>query len=142
MKTVREQILEAISNRTGARRALEVYDARDLPITVMVEGSDQAVETPYGMTAVTMPVTIARAIPLPADKSDEWLTDANYALGELIREIYAGDDDTLGGLCQGLDYSGGTVEVLTDGTAGAAVQAAISVRFQFAHGNPFLTTEE
>ena len=139
--TVRERILKALSARTGASRLVEQYDVRDLPITVLVAGEDSATETPYGMTAATMPVTIARAIALSGDKGDAWHDEAEYALGDLIQQIYAGDDDTLGGLCQGLDYAGGAVEILQDGAQGAAVQASITVRFQFRHGNPFELTE-
>ena len=140
MNTIREQILQALATRTGATRVLEQYDSRDLPITVLVEGEDAAADTPYGMTAVTMPVTIARAIPLTGTKDDTWYSASNEALGELIVEIYAGGD-TLGGLCQGLDYAGGSVELLTDGADGAAVQASLTVRYQFRHGDPFSNTE-
>lgn len=139
--TIRELILQALATRTGATRVLEQYDARDLPITVLAESDDQAVETPYGMTAVTMPVTIARAIPLTGVKSDTWYADANEALGDLIFEIYTGGD-TLGGLCQGIDYASGSVELLTDGADGAAVQASVNVRYMFRHGDPFSNTED
>lgn len=138
--TIREQILDALATRTGATRVLEQYDVRDLPITVLAEGEDSAVETAYGMTAVTMPVTVARAIALTGVKDDTWYADANEALGDLIVEIYAGGD-TLGGLCQGIDYAGGAVELLTDGADGAAVQASVNVRFMFRHGDPFHSTE-
>ena len=140
MDTIREQILQALATRTGATRMLQQYDPRDLPITVLAEGDDAATEKPYGMTAVTMPVTIARAIPLTGTKDDTWYAAANEALGNLIVEIYTGGD-TLGGLCQGLDYAGGSVELLSDGADGAAVQASVTVRFQFRHGNPFYSTE-
>jgi len=133
---IREQILQALAARTGASRQLTAYDPRDLPLTVLVEGEDSAGENPYGRVSVSLPVTIARAIPLTGTKEDDWYTEANTALGNLILEIYAGGDD-LGGLADGIDYTSGQTEVLTDGGTGAAVQAVITVRYQFVHGNPY-----
>ena len=142
MNTIREQIIQALVSRVGATRMLEQYDSRDLPLTVIAEGDDVAAETPYGMTAVVMPVTVARAIALTGNKDDGWYNEANNELGRLIDDIYSAGDDTLSGLCQGIDYASGSVELLTDGSNGAAVQVSLNGRFQFRHGNPFENTED
>jgi hypothetical protein len=134
---IREQILQALATRTGASRQLAAYDPRDLPITILVDGEETAAEGLYGMTNVTMPVTFARAIPLTGVKADAWHTAAQKALADLIEEIYTGDDDTLGGLADGIDYAGGQAEILTDGGNGAAVQVSANVRYAFVHGNPY-----
>ena len=58
---IREQIIRNLAARVGAVRRLEMYDERDLPITVLQEGDDQAAETGYDMTQVSMSISVARA---------------------------------------------------------------------------------
>ena len=138
---IRERILQALATRINAQRGLEQYDARDLPITVLVEGEDTAQESDYDRTNVTLPITVAYANNASGTKSDTWYAQANTALANLIQSVYAGDE-SLGGLVQGIDYTGGDVAVLTDGATGYAVQAFFNIRYAFVHGNPFLTEEE
>ena len=138
---IRERILQALATRLSAQRGLEQYDARDLPITILVEGEDTAQESDYDRTNVTLPVTIAYANNVSGTKSDTWYAQANTALANLIQSVYSGDE-SLGGLCQGIDYTGGDVAVLTDGATGYAVQAFFNIRYAFVHGNPFSTEEE
>lgn len=138
---IRERILSALATRINAQRGLEQYDARDLPITVLVEGEDTADEGDYDMVNVTMPVTIAYANNVAGTKSDDWYEQANTALANLIQSVYTGGED-FGGLAQGVDYTGGDVAVLTDGATGYAVQAFFNIRYVFRHGDPFDNTEE
>jgi hypothetical protein len=136
--SVRERIIRKLAARVGAGRNLDSYDARDLPITVLVTGDDEAFETAYSMTRVTMPVTIARAIALTGVKGDDWHSAAEAALAELITEAFdTAHDDDLADLVDGIDYTGGGAEILTDGAKGAAVQISLGVRYAFVHGNPY-----
>jgi len=136
---IRERILHALAARVSASRKLEMYDPRDLPITVIAEGGESSTPS-YDMDNATLDVTIARAIGIEGDKEDEWHTEANLALADLIVEAFAGGDD-LGGLARGMDYLGGSLEPLTDGSDGAAVQISVQVRYSFLHGNPYLQEE-
>jgi hypothetical protein len=138
---VRERILNALQSRVGASRSLDSYDERDLPITLMSEGEDQGTRDTYGKVNVSLPVTIARAALIEGPKGDDWHAAANQALAELIREVYVGGED-LGGLTKGIDYEGGTIGPLTDGSRGYMVQAFFSVRYVFLHGNPFVQSED
>jgi len=133
---IRERILRELVRRTGAVRRLESYDERDLPITVLQEGDDNATEGLYGMTQVTTQVSIARALRMTGVKGNDWYTELNTALANLIREIFAGGDD-LGGLALGMDYVSGSVDLLTDAGQGAGVAVTVSVRYAFVHGNPY-----
>ena len=133
---IREQIIRNLATRVGASRRLEMYDERDLPITVLQEGDDQAAEGRYGLTNVTMSVSVARAIPMNGVKSDTWYTELNTALANLITELYTGGDD-IGGLAHGMDYVSGSVDLVTDASAGAGVAVTVAVRYATVHGNPF-----
>lgn len=133
---IREQIIQALVDRTGAVRRLSQYDKTDLPITVLQEGDDNASEGLYGMTNVNMQVSIARAIAMSGAKGDAWYSVLNDELATLITEIFTGGDD-LSGLAEGMDYVSGSVDLLTDGGVGAGVAVTVNVRYSFVHGNPY-----
>ena len=134
--SIRERIISALANRTGAVRRLREYDKTDLPITVLQEGDDSASEGLYGMTNVNMQVSIARAIAMSGTKGDAWYSDLNDELATLITEVFTGGDD-LGGLAEGMDYVSGSVDLLTEGGVGAGVAVTVNVRYSFVHGNPY-----
>jgi hypothetical protein len=133
---VRERVIRELVRRTGAVRRLEMYDERDLPITVLQEGDDNAAEGLYGMTQVTTQVSIARALRMSGVKGDDWYTELNTALANLIKEIFKGGDE-LGGLALGMNYVSGSVDLLTDAGQGAGVAVTVDVRYAFVHGNPY-----
>ena len=133
---IREQILQALATRVSAQRGLEGYDLDDLPLTVMIEGEESEGDSDYDLTRLVLPVTIARAIEQTGIKGDAWYTAANTALADLIKEAY-GSDETFGGLADGMDYTGGSTGVLTDGAKGVMVQTFFNIRYAFAHGNPY-----
>lgn len=134
--SIRERIISALANRTGAVRRLREYDKTDLPITVLQEGDDNASEGLYGMTNVNMQVSIARAISMSGTKGDAWYSDLNDELATLITEVFTGGDD-LGGLAEGMDYVSGSVDLLTEGGVGAGVAVTVNIRYSFVHGNPY-----
>ena len=133
---IREQIIQKLATRVGATRRLEMYDERDLPVTVLQEGDDTAAEGLYGLTNVTTSISVARAIPMTGVKADDWYTQLNTALANLISELYTGGDD-VDGLAHGMDYVSGSVDLLTDGSVGAGVAVTVAVRYSFVHGNPY-----
>jgi len=118
---------------------IETMDEQDLPFTVLVDSDDSAEESDYDFVRVTMPVTVARASKIVGSKVDAWHTQGNGNLADLIKELYTGGED-VGGLVDGIDYTGGSVDVLTDGARGVMVQAFFNVRFKFAHGDPYTQT--
>ena len=133
---IRERIIRALKARTGAVRQLPTYDHADLPLTVIQAGEDSASENQYGMTNVTMPVGIARALNMSGVKGDAWHQTLNKALADLIVEVFTGGDD-LGGLAKGMDYVSGTTDLLTEAAQGGGVAVTVNVRYAWVHGNPF-----
>jgi len=138
---IREQILQALADRLDAQRGLEGYDISETPLTILVEGGDEAQETDYDLTRVAMPVTIARAVSKTGLKNDIWYEDANVEMAQMIVDAY-GTDETFGGLAQGMDYAGGEVGVLSDGAQGYTAQISLVIRYAFLHGNPFSKQED
>lgn len=134
--SIREQIMQALAARLSAQRGLEGYDQRDLPLTVLYEAEESA-EPAYGMTRITLPVTVARGLKRPAT---DWHAAATTALADLVVAIY-GSDETLGGLAEGIDYTGGTIGTFADGADGIVVNAQIEIRFSHVRGNPYSQTE-
>ena len=133
---IREQIIQALATRVGATRRLAMYDERDLPITVLQEGDDNAAEGMYGLTNVTTSISVARAIRMDGVKDDNWYTELNTALAQLITELYTGGVD-IDGLAHGMEYVSGSVDLLTDAGVGAGVAVTVNVRYSFVHGNPY-----
>lgn len=138
---IRERVLQALAARLNAVRGLEQYDERDLPLTVIVEGEENADDGDYDLVRVTLPVTIARVSKFLGAKDDEWHQQANADFAALIKEVYTGGED-LGGLAQGIDYTGGGIDVVSDGARGTMVQAFFNIRYAFTHGDPFSNTVE
>ena len=134
---IREQIIRALAARVGASRRLASYDERDLPITVLQEGDDNRADGLYGMTNVTMSVSVARAIRMEGVKSDAWYTALNDALATLITEVFTAGEDESEDLRFELEYASGSVDLLTDGGVGAGVAVTVNVRYAFVHGNPY-----
>ena len=133
---IREQIIRALQARTGAIRKLPDYDDRDLPITEIDEGIESAVDDIYGMTHATLQLTIARAILMSGVKGDSWHRAQNLALADLIVEIFTGGD-SLGGLVDEMQYTGGAIDLLTNAANGAGVAVSVNVKYKFVHGNPY-----
>jgi hypothetical protein len=133
---VRELIIRKLATRTKALRRLPSYDDKDLPVTHIQVGEDSATNGLYGMTEVTMPVTIARAISMTGVKGDDWHSAQNKALADLIKETFTGGDD-LDGLASGMQYVSGDTDLLTDAATGVGVAITVTVRYAWVHGNPY-----
>ncbi len=132
---VREQVLQALAERLGARRGLGSYAKEDLPLTVVIDEPDQVEDFDYEAVHVLMPVEVVRVVKRSGEKNDRWHEDANVELALLQAEAI-GSDETLGGLARSVVYAGGSVDV-TDGAGGFSVQLRLAVRYAFKRGNPF-----
>jgi len=133
---IRERILRELVRRTRARRRLESYDERDLPLTVLQEGDDSAVEGLYGMTQVATQVLVARAVNMTGVKGDDWHAELNTALANLIKEIFKGGNG-IEGLKFELNYVSGGIGLPTDASKGSGVAVTVNVRYAFVYGNPY-----
>lgn len=136
--TIRERILQAIAQRTGAVRRLESFDEKDMPFTVLLAGDDAEERVDYDTTDLAMPVTVARALAPAGDKGDAWLTTAENAYGQLVLDVF-GSDRSFGDLATRLQHTGGSAGLIEDGTRGITAQAEFLIHYRIATGNPFIT---
>jgi hypothetical protein len=66
----------------------------------------------------------------------QWSTQGNTILAELIHEA-TGGDRTLGGLCEDITYTGGTIYYPEEGSDIIGVDLVLAVRWSHAVGDPY-----
>lgn len=131
---VRERLLAAIVLATGGVYGVPApEDERDMPLTLVVDGTDTATDN-YDFTTWAMPLTLGRA-ELAVDTSGNRAAlraQAHDALAALISAMYA--DTTFGALALGVDTTGGGIQL----EAGKFVfaEATFTVRYQHLRGQP------
>ncbi len=128
---VRERLLAAIITAVGGEYGLRTpEDDRDLPVTIVQDGADEAAAN-YDATICVMPLNVARAELAASTDRDAMRQQAHAALGTLIEAMYA--DETFGGLAVGINYTGGGIQA--EGRLVFA-EAAFQVRYQHLRGQP------
>lgn len=149
--TVRERILQAITtrltdltvaNQYSVDAGLNVFRYRrsfdeSLPSGINVlDGSDRGTEDIYGNTVMSMTVVIELVFQ-SGDNESLHSTEANAALGDLIRVMLFQTDLTLGGLAEELVYGSGMIQYPADGRGLTGIRAEFNVKFITPSGNPF-----
>lgn len=130
---IREQLLAAITAAVVGQYGIPApEDERDLPVTIVQEGRDEAV-TRYGSVEVTTPVTVVRAEQSTSHEPAELRAQANELLAWIVTAVCA--DETFGGLAVGVDYVGGGIQ--SEVGKFVFAQASFSVRWRHAHGDPY-----
>lgn len=132
---IREQALQALTERLGARRGLGSYDKAALPLTIVVEEDDEVQSIDFDAVRVLMPVTLIRVVAKAGIKNDAWHEDANVEQAQLQVDAIGGDE-TLGDLVDSMEYAGGGI-VVDDGASGYVARVRLAVRYSFKRGNPF-----
>lgn len=124
---VRERVLQAILTATGGVWGVDgPEDERDVPLTVVHDESDSGGVTAYGVTSLTMPLTLVRFEVAASQDRNAQRAQAHLAMASLVAAMYV--DSTFGGLVSGVDYLGGSVAV-----GGQLVQATCSFRIGYRH---------
>jgi len=128
---VRERLLANILTAVGGEYGLPApEDERDLPVTIVQDGSDEAT-TNYDATVCVMPLNVARAEAAASSDRDAMRQQAHAALKALLAAMFT--DETFDGLAVGIDYTGGGIQA--DGRLVFA-EAAFRVRYQHLRGQP------
>jgi len=129
---VRERLLAAILTATGGVYGVtSPEDVRDLPVTLVVDGTDTA-SANYDHTACAMPLNVGRAEAAVGTTRDALRAQAHDALAAIITAMHA--DDTFGGLAVGVDYTGGGIQAEVGKYVFA--EATFVVRYQHLRGQP------
>lgn len=131
LPAVRETLLSAIITAVDGTYGLAApEDDRDVPVTIVQDGTDEAVAS-YDTTQCTMQLNVARAELASSNDRTASRQQAHAAMQALIARMQA--DETFGGLATGVDYTGGGIDI--DGRLVFAA-AAFRVRYQHARGQP------
>lgn len=131
---VRESLIAAIVTAVGGQYDVPApEDERDLPLTVVADDIEVALDSSYGEHRLSLPITIARAAQSTSNDRDVLRQAANTQLADIITEMFA--DETFGGLAEGVDYTGGGIE--TEVGKFVFAEARFSVRYHYQHGDPF-----
>lgn len=141
---IREQLLAAITAAVGGEYSISApEDERDLPVTIVQDGTDEGA-TAYGMSTWVTPVAVATAqaaidtsAMTPTAARAALRTQAHQALADLIGALSA--DETFGGLADGIDYVGQGIQTAIGQFVFAELQ--LRVRWHHVRGNPQLITE-
>lgn len=134
--SIREQLLAAITTAVGGTYGTTTpEDERELPVTIVQDGSDEA-STRYDSNELTTPVAVARLAVAASDDLAEKRAQANEMLAQIVADMHA--DETFGGLAYGVDYAGGGIEVERGKFVFA--EASFGVRWHHLRGDPYSQT--
>ena len=132
--SIREQLLAAITTTVSGEYGIPApEDERDLPVTIVQDGQDEAETTTYNQTNVTMPVAIATAAAATSSDKDVMRAQANALLAGIITTMFA--DETFGDLADGIEYTGGGIQ--TEVGKFVFAEAQFTVRYHYLRGDPF-----
>ena len=132
--SVREQILSAITTRVGGEYGIPAPETeRDLPITIVQDGPDDASDDVYGQTNAQMPVVIASAVVAASKDRDDMRAEAGELLASLIQSVFS--DETFGGLVEKVEYTGGGIQ--TEATKFLFAEAQFTVFYNHVRGDPY-----
>ena len=131
---IREQMLAALTSAVSGTYAVDApVSEREVPITVLLDGEDEALAD-YDCIRNNTPVSIARVeLAGSADKTEQ-RKQANRIMASIVKDVAA--NETLGGLADGIDYNGGGISV----DVGKFVfgEASFTVRWRHLRGDPYL----
>ena len=138
---IRERLLSALTTAVAGEYGIPApEDERDLPVTIVQDGADEAGGS-YGVVAWTTPVAIGRAA-AAVDTSAMTPTAARAALRAQAHDMLAAlhqalnADETFGSLADGVDEAGQGIQTEIGKFVFAELQ--IRVRWHHVRGNPYL----
>jgi hypothetical protein len=134
--SIREQLLSAITTAVGGEYGTPApEDERDLPITIVQDGPDQATPEVYGQTNVITVLAVASAAVAASNDRDAMRAQANELLATIITDMHT--DETFGALADGIEYTGGGIQ--TEVGKFVFAEAQFAVRWHHLRGDPFTT---
>lgn len=132
--SIREQVIAAIVSATGGEYGVPAPESeRDLPITIVQDGPEEASTDAYGYTMAIIPVAVAEAVESTTTDKDLMRIQANELLAGVIATMFA--DETFGGLADGVEYIGGGIQ--TEVGKFVFAEAQFAVRYHTVRGDPY-----
>ena len=138
--SIREQILTELLRRarrylpSATRDPIRRKDG-DLPRLLIADQSEARAEPTYKKHQLALTVTAVLADVI--DPATETLShQANAHIAGLLAALL-GDDCTLGGLCDGIEYESSTINYPDPGDITFATSLVFTVRYSVALGDPY-----
>jgi len=141
---IREQLLAAITTAVAGEYSIPApEDERDLPVTIVQDGTDEATVT-YNSAGWVTPVAVATAqaaidtsAMTPTAARAALRAQAHQALADLVDAVHV--DQTFGELADGFDLAGQGIQTEIGKFVFAELQ--LRVRWHHVRGNPYLINE-
>jgi hypothetical protein len=132
--SIREQLLAAITTAVDGEYGIPAPDdERDLPVTIVQDGPDQATPDVYGQTNIVTVVAIATAAAAADNDRDAMRAQANELLAQIVETMHT--DETFGALADGIEYTGGGIQ--TEVGKFVFAEAQFAVRWHHLRGDPY-----
>jgi hypothetical protein len=130
--SVRERLLAAIGDAVSGDWWLPTPESElDLPFCLYQDGEETATSQ-YGLNIIELPVSVAKAEAATSTDRAVLRAQCNELLAGIIRDMLA--DSGFGGLAQGADYVGGTIQ--TEVGRFCFAEAQFVVRYQTVKNEP------
>lgn len=132
--SVREQLINAIVTAVSGEWWLPTPEAEvDLPFCLVQDGEEIASADDYGHTSIELPIIVAKAA--SADSTDKTVLrqQCNELLAGIIQDMFT--DPTYGGLVDGVDYTGGSIQ--TEVGRYCFAEAQFTIRYHTVRGDPY-----
>lgn len=144
---IREQLIAAITTAVGGTYGVPLPEtSRDVPLIVVQDGEETASADAYGLTHYEMEMAVVSIDAADAyevgQSQDEYQAAMRGKCHDLLAALQTSffQDETFGGLADGVDYAGGSIAAEANGLCYAAAQ--FNVRYHTVRGDPFTIDEE
>lgn len=132
--SIREQILAAVTTAVSGEYGVPAPESeRDLPLTIVQDGPEEASTDAYGYTAVLLPLAVGKVAAATSTDKDVMRAQGNELLAGTIVEMFV--DETFGGLADGVEYTGGGIQA----EVGKFIfsEAQFVIRYHTVRGDPY-----
>lgn len=132
----RELAIAALATRLGAVRNpyRQDYDAGTFPLTTLIEGEESVLDRAYDDVIISAPIIVERMEKYA--ETEERTTVANDLLGWII-ETTLGDDPTIGGTAEDIQYTGGATVFSETGSQLVGAVANFDLIYRQVQGSPY-----
>lgn len=132
--SIREQVVQAFTDRIGAARAQRLDGEFDLPARALWDPSETTEKNRYGKYDCTVTLQVAEMA--QRDFALDSSAQGNAMLASLLNDALS-TDHTLGGLCKSINYAESTLDSPEDGQKQMVVLATFEVVYVMSSSSPY-----
>lgn len=132
--SLREQVVEAFSQRISASRSNQLSSEDPLPARVLWDTDETAERLAYGKLRMTLTIGVGVMDRVPRDVTSS--KKGNDMLAQLLEDAL-NQDPTMGGLTESINYSDSTMDYPEPGQDVMAVLASFEIVYQTDSISPY-----